>query len=255
MSKEHELITIETNSINGETIQTVNARDLHEFLKVGKDFTTWIKDRISQYEFVENQDYVIVDNLSSPKSGSAKSRQRPMKDYYISIDMAKELSMVERNEKGKEARQYFIQCEKRIKSLPADPVQMLNDPAAMRGILLTYTEKVIALESKVEEMAPDVKALHRIAKSDGGMCITNAAKELQVRPKDLFAFLRERGWIYRRIGIKNWIAYQSKIQSGYLEHKISLIPCDDGTDKIREQVLVTPKGLAKLSQAFCLEPA
>ncbi|WP_440866639.1 antA/AntB antirepressor family protein [Symbiopectobacterium purcellii] len=250
MSKEHELITIETNSINGETIKTVNARDLHEFLKVGKDFSNWIKDRIKQYGFVENIDYVVFAN-----SGENPNGGRPSIKYAISIDMAKELSMVERNEKGKEARQYFIQCEKRIKSLPADPVQMLNDPAAMRGILLTYTEKVIALESKVEEMAPDVKALHRIAKSDGGMCITNAAKELQVRPKDLFAFLRERGWIYRRIGIKNWIAYQSKIQSGYLEHKISLIPCDDGTDKIREQVLVTPKGLAKLSQAFCLEPA
>ncbi|WP_440863010.1 antA/AntB antirepressor family protein [Symbiopectobacterium purcellii] len=250
MSKEHELITIETNSINGETIKTVNARDLHEFLKVGKDFSNWIKDRIKQYGFVENIDYVVFAN-----SGENPNGGRPSMKYAISIDMAKELSMVERNEKGKEARQYFIQCEKRIKSLPADPVQMLNDPAAMRGILLTYTEKVIALESKVEEMAPDVKALHRIAKSDGGMCITNAAKELQVRPKDLFAFLRERGWIYRRIGIKNWIAYQSKIQSGYLEHKISLIPCDDGTDKIREQVLVTPKGLAKLSQAFCLEPA
>ncbi|CAK8739313.1 hypothetical protein SODG_002919 [Sodalis praecaptivus] len=146
------------------------------------------------------------------------------------------------------------ELEKQL-AIPADPIQMLNDPAAMRGILLTYTEKVIALESKVEEMAPDVKALHRIAKSDGGMCITNAAKELQVRPKDLFAFLRERGWIYRRVGARNWMAYQSKIQSGHLEHKISIVPCDDGTDKIREQVLVTPKGLAKLSQTFCLEPA
>ncbi|CAK8744469.1 hypothetical protein SODG_007582 [Sodalis praecaptivus] len=132
---------------------------------------------------------------------------------------------------------------------------MLNDPAAMRGILLTYTEKVIALENKVEEMAPDVAALHRIAKSDGGMCITNTAKELQMRPKDLFAFLRKRGWIYRRVGAQNWMAYQSKIQSGYLEHKISIVPSNDGTDKIREQVIVTPKGLAKLSQTFCLEPA
>uniref|UniRef100_A0A1A9Z2J2 AntA domain-containing protein n=1 Tax=Glossina pallidipes TaxID=7398 RepID=A0A1A9Z2J2_GLOPL len=111
--------------------------------------------RISQYSFIENQDYVIVDNLSFPKSGSAKSRQQPIKDYAISIDMAKELSMVERNEKGKEARQYFIQCEKQAKAIPTDPIQMLNDPAAMRSILLTYTEKVIALESKVEEMAPD----------------------------------------------------------------------------------------------------
>ncbi|MBG6243636.1 MAG: phage antirepressor Ant, partial [Candidatus Symbiopectobacterium sp. Dall1.0] len=170
MSKENQLIAIETNSINGEAVQTVNARDLHEFLKVGKDFTTWIKDRIKQYAFVENQDFIVFPEIGeNPKGG------RPSMEYAISIDMAKELSMVERNEKGKEARQYFIQCEKRIKSLPADPVQMLNNPAAMRGILLTYTEKVIALESKVEEMAPDVKALQRIAKSDGGMCITNAA--------------------------------------------------------------------------------
>ncbi|WGM07801.1 antA/AntB antirepressor family protein [Arsenophonus nasoniae] len=107
------LINIETKNINNELIQTVNARDLHAFLEIGKDFTTWIKDRINQYGFVENQDYIIVENLSSPKSGSAKSRQRPMKDYCISIDMAKELSMVERNEKGKQARQYFIECERR----------------------------------------------------------------------------------------------------------------------------------------------
>nr|WP_050747529.1 antA/AntB antirepressor family protein [Sodalis glossinidius] len=66
MSKENQLIAIETNSINGEIVQTVNAHDLHEFLKVGKNFSNWIKDRIKQYEFVENQDYVIVDNLSSP---------------------------------------------------------------------------------------------------------------------------------------------------------------------------------------------
>ncbi|PAV06821.1 hypothetical protein CBG25_05470 [Arsenophonus sp. ENCA] len=72
------LINIETKNINNELIQTVNAPDLHAFLEIGKDFTTWIKDRINQYGFVENQDYIIVENLSSPKSGSAKSRQRPI---------------------------------------------------------------------------------------------------------------------------------------------------------------------------------
>ncbi|PAV06451.1 hypothetical protein CBG25_05990 [Arsenophonus sp. ENCA] len=101
------LINIETKNINGTLIQTVNARDLHAFLEIGKDFTTWIKDRIKQYGFVKNQDYVIVENLSSPKSGSANSRQQALKEYAISLDMAKELSMVERNEKGKQARQYF----------------------------------------------------------------------------------------------------------------------------------------------------
>ncbi|MFS1564378.1 MAG: antA/AntB antirepressor family protein, partial [Candidatus Arsenophonus phytopathogenicus] len=58
------LINIETKNINDELIQTVNTLDLHAFLKIGKDFTTWIKDRIKQYGFVENQDYIIVENLS-----------------------------------------------------------------------------------------------------------------------------------------------------------------------------------------------
>ncbi|MFS1538731.1 MAG: antA/AntB antirepressor family protein [Candidatus Phlomobacter fragariae] len=69
------LINIETKTINGELIQTVNARDLHAFLEIGKDFTTWIEDRIKQYEFVEGDDFIVVENLRSSIFGSAKSRQ------------------------------------------------------------------------------------------------------------------------------------------------------------------------------------
>lgn len=186
MSKEHQLITIETNSINDEAVQTVNARDLHEFLKVGKDFTTWIKDRISQYEFVENQDYVIVDNLSSPKSGSAKSRQQPLKDYAISIDMAKELSMVERNEKGKEARQYFIQCEKQAKAAVALP--QLNDPTWLRGMLLNYTEQVEALKQTVDSL----ENLFQV-----GMTPVKFCKQLNgVNIMGVNLFLAERNFLY-----------------------------------------------------------
>lgn len=129
-----------------------------------------------------------------------------------------------------------------------NPMQVLNDPAAMRGLLLNYTEKVLTLENQVQEMKPDVDALHRIAKSDGGTCITTAAKDLQTRPKDLFTYLSAKGWIYRRAGGKSWLAYQSKIQSGLLEHKVTVVTRGDGSEKTVEQVLVTPKGLAKLSQ-------
>ncbi|MBA5202184.1 phage antirepressor KilAC domain-containing protein [Pectobacterium aroidearum] len=127
-------------------------------------------------------------------------------------------------------------------------MKALNDPAFLRGTLLTYTEKVIALENRVEEMKPDVEALGRIAKADGSMCITDAAKHLQVQPKSLFKNLSESHWIYRRAGGKAWLGYQDKIQSGYLEHKVTTVSRSDGSEKIVEQVLVTAKGIAKISK-------
>lgn len=136
-----------------------------------------------------------------------------------------------------------------------DPMAALNDPAFLRGTLLSYTEKVLTLESQVQEMQPDVDALHRIAKSDGGTCISTAAKDLQMRPKDLFAYMSANGWIYRRAGGKSWIAYQGKIQSGLLEHKVTVVARGDGSEKTVEQVLVTPKGLTKLSQLLTQQSA
>ncbi|OMQ27342.1 DNA-binding protein [Serratia oryzae] len=138
--------------------------------------------------------------------------------------------------------------EAQVLSPSVDPMTALNDPATMRGLLLGYTEKVLTLENQVQKMKPDVDALHRIAKSDGGTCISNAAKDLQIRPKDLFTYLSANSWIYRRAGGKSWLAYQSKIQAGLLEHKVTVITHGDGTEKTVEQVLVTPKGLTKLSQ-------
>ncbi|CNG64649.1 putative DNA-binding protein (Roi) [Yersinia enterocolitica] len=129
-----------------------------------------------------------------------------------------------------------------------DPMTALNDPEFLRGTLLTYSEKVIALEHKVEEMTPDVEALERIAKSDGALCITDAAKNLQVQPKFLFRLLSESRWIYKRLGSKTWIGYQDKIQSGYLEHKVHTVVRNDGSEKVTEQALVTAKGLTKLSK-------
>lgn len=142
-----------------------------------------------------------------------------------------------------------MELELRRRTSP-DPMQMLNDPAAMRGLLLTYTEKVIALEGRVAEMQPSVEALERIAVADGSLCITDAAKTLQVRPKDLFQYLRSHGWIYRRPGTDTDIAYQSKLVSGVLEHKTTTVYRSDGSEKVTTQVRVTPKGLTVLAKVF-----
>lgn len=129
-----------------------------------------------------------------------------------------------------------------------DPVQVLNDPAAMRGLLLTYADKVLALEHAVAEQAPTVQAFERLARADGAVCITVAAKDLQVRPKDLFQWLQAHEWIYRRAGGTGWVAYQNRLQQGVLIHKVTTVARSDGTEKQAEQVLVTPKGLTVLAK-------
>ena len=124
----HDLIKIQPQAIGGQTIETVNARELHSFLEVGKVFASWIKDRIEQYGFIENLDYGVFTETGNNLSGG-----RPSKEYAISIDMAKELAMVERNEKGRQARQYFIECERRLKQ-PATPVMLSPVESDLRGV-------------------------------------------------------------------------------------------------------------------------
>lgn len=120
-----ELIKIEPSRIGGEAIQTCNARDLHAFLEVKARFNDWIRNRVEDFGFQENQDFITLTRLLV--SGGKR------KDYYISLDMAKELAMVERNAKGKEARLYFIDCERIAKSKTAVPA-MPSYPEALRQL-------------------------------------------------------------------------------------------------------------------------
>ncbi|MDX0615129.1 DNA-binding protein [Sinorhizobium medicae] len=134
-----------------------------------------------------------------------------------------------------------------------DPARVLNDPAALRGLLLENVEKVIALEAQVSELRPAQEALLRISTADGSLCITEAAKALQMRPKDLFQWLRQNGWIYRRPGAAHDLGYQSKTTAGLLEHKVTTVLRADGSEKVTEQVRITAKGLTKL--ASLIKPA
>jgi phage antirepressor YoqD-like protein len=168
-----------------------------------------------------------------------------------------------------EVQRKLVNSYFRVQSKHADPMRLLNDPAAMRGLLLTYTEKVLALEGavteeraradraednlhvvveKVEEMRPAVAALDRIANLDGSLCRLDAAKTLQIKPKAFMAFLRQNRWIYKRAGTTEDVAYQDKIVAGYLEHKTYTIVREDGSEKVVSRVRVLPKGLVKLAQ-------
>lgn len=130
------------------------------------------------------------------------------------------------------------------------PVVNLDDPAFLRNTLLTYTEKCMMLENENNALKPKADGFDRIATADGSLCITDAAKNLQMGPKELFFYLNSHEWIYRRTGNRNWLAYQDKIKQGLLEHKVTEVSLSDGTSRISEQVRITPKGLTRLSEMF-----
>ncbi|KGQ56589.1 Phage anti-repressor protein [Gallibacterium anatis] len=121
-----------TGSLQNQTVQLINARELHEKLKIQTLFKDWIKRRITDYNFIENEDYVCCSNLSSGEN-QGLSRfwgGHNRIDYHITLDMAKELCMLERSELGQQARRYFIQMEKAARQLAQQ--QQLDIPTFLR---------------------------------------------------------------------------------------------------------------------------
>ena len=113
------LIPVFNGLIQNQPVQLCNARELHTFLDIGKDYSTWIKDRINEYGFIQDEDYFII---------TERTNGRPRKEYHITLDMGKELGMVERNERGRQIRQYFIRCERILKALQQPQQLALPEP-------------------------------------------------------------------------------------------------------------------------------
>ncbi|CAJ0896217.1 hypothetical protein R77569_04575 [Ralstonia mannitolilytica] len=122
-------------------------------------------------------------------------------------------------------------------------------PEALR-LAADMAEQKAKAEAALALAAPKAEALDRIATADGSMCVRDAAKALQLRPIDLTRWLQAHGWVYRRQGNAQLLGYQDKVQTGYLEHKVTVVSRTDGTEKVVEQVRVTPKGLARLAVAI-----
>lgn len=148
-----DLVPVNSGQIGGHESNIVSAKALHKTLGVGRDFTNWIKGRISQYGFIASADYVLVENLSTPKRASAKARQQLEHDYLITLSMAKELAMVERTEQGRAVRRYFIQCEEALQhSMPEVATRFRRQLKARIGAANLFKPMCAALDAaRVEQ--------------------------------------------------------------------------------------------------------
>ena len=226
-----ELFTLVNRPVAGQAQQTVNARELHAFLEVQTRFNDWIKNRVDEYGFIENQDFItFTENLVN---GGRRI------EYALSLDMAKELSMVERNAQGKQARQYFIDCEKRLSGSLNIP-QTLPDALRLAADLAERNQQQAA---QIAELAPKAEALARIEVAQGDITVTQAAKMLKMPPKQLFDWLARHGWLYRSGGSGVWLGYQDKVRSGCVTHSVHQYESKStGEQRIATQVYLTPKG-------------
>lgn len=139
----NELIKI--TETNGR--KAVSARELHYFLESKQEFATWIKNRVKKYDLTENEDYVVFDNSVNNLTGG-----RPTIEYALTLDAAKELSMVEGNAKGKQARKYFIECEKELREQTSKPMSMLDMMEANIALHRENEKRMDKIETKVLEI-------------------------------------------------------------------------------------------------------
>ncbi|AGH74482.1 antA/AntB antirepressor family protein [Edwardsiella piscicida] len=156
-----DIVPVVSGRIGERETNIVSARALHGALGVGRDFTSWVKGRIGQYGFVASVDYIAVENLSSPKRGSAKSRQQIEHDYFLTLNTAKELAMVERSEQGRAIRRYFIQCEEALQlTAPEVAARYRRKLKARIGVANLFKPMCSALESVRVEQGKATQSHH-----------------------------------------------------------------------------------------------
>lgn len=141
--------------------------------------------------------------------------------------------------------------ELEAKSAPALPD--LSNPTTLKALLLQSLDSTIELQGRVAALAPKADALDRLADTDGMILISDAAKQLQMQIKELFAWLRANRWIFRRGRSKRDIGHADKIAAGYLAHKYRSI-VQGGETVLKEQVYLTPKGLARVAEILGQKP-
>lgn len=167
------------------------------------------------------------------------------KTESVIFDLTRDQCMLVSMRESKGVRRRVLARLKALEAAPAIPQTL---PEALR-LAADLAEQNNQLRLVVTEQAPKVEALARIANARGSMCLTDAAKHLGVQRCKLIDWMKANRWIYRREGCARWLAYQPRLASGWLEHKVTVLGLDDeGDQRLASQVRITPKGLAELAQ-------
>ena len=216
----------------------VSARELHEFLEVETPFSKWFP-RMCEYGFTEGESYrTFLSNRSDGLPG------KPRQDAAITIDMAKEICMLQRNEKGKIARQYFLQLEKEWNS----PEKVMARALLMADRKINeQNHQIQALTAQTEEMRPKALFADSVKAADTSILIGELAKILRQNGVDtgekrLFVWMRDNGYLIKRKGTDYNMPTQKSMELKLFQIKETVINHSDGHTSVNRTVKVTGKG-------------
>ncbi len=221
--------------------QTVSARELHKQVGSTERFSAWF-DRQLQFGFVENEDYTTVKVLTEVQNNKG-IQERELTDHNLSVDMAKQICMVQKNERAKVVRQYLIELEK-----------AWNTPEQIFARALKMADQTInrlkfenhALAQKIEQDRPKTIFADAVSTSQTSILIGDLAKLIcqngvQIGQKRLFDWLREKNYLIKSGSSKN-MPQQRYLERGLFEVKESSVQNPDGSVRITRTTKVTGKG-------------
>ena len=219
--------------------QAVSGRELHAFLELGRDYTTWFK-KMTGYGLVEGTDYLTISGEVARQGRGTVERI----DHALTLDAAKEIAMIQRTEKGKQARAYFIEVEKRYR---AGAVALPQTYAEALRELADQAEKNATLAAQIEQDAPKVLFADSVATSKSTILVGELAKILkgngvEIGATRLFEKLREDGYLIKREGSDRNMPTQRSMELGLFKIKETSITHSDGHVSISKTPKVTGKG-------------
>ena len=238
----NELLKVEVNQ-NQE--QVVSGRLLHQFLQIGTRYDIWFS-RMLNYGFVENIDFVAIVQ----KRTTAQGNETTYIDHILKLNMAKELCMLARNERGKEARKYFIKCEEAWNSpemVMSRALSIANKNLLMKDeqILKLTTENQIQAQ-QIAEFKPIKEYVDLILQSDGTVTTTQIAADYGLSAKKLNKILNEEKIQHKVNG--QWILYSNMMNKGYTKSETMDITRSDGRVEVKMYTRWTQKGRLKIHE-------
>ncbi len=223
---------------SGEMKRFVNAREMHGYLEVGKDFSTWIKDRIEKYGFEEGTDFIVCSPNLGSKTGSGGHNA---KEYHLTLDAAKEIAMVENNEKGRMVRKYFIEVEKRYSAREKERITVPTTLLEALRLAADIEEKRLALVAENGKLRPKADFYDAVAGSASAIEMALVAKTLNfagIGRNTLFRLLRKE-----RILMHDNQPYQEYVDRGYFRTIEQKYTTPDGETCISIKTLVFQRGV------------